>query len=74
MERNYLQEILGIGKRRFFLLLKRYRENPQRFTIQYQRTMPPRTILPEIEQNILKELTIEKKIIQDPEIPLKSYN
>jgi len=28
----------------------------------------------EIEKNILKELSIEKKIIQDKEIPLKSYN
>ena len=34
VEREYLQEILGIKKRRFFVLLKQYRENPQRFTIQ----------------------------------------
>jgi transposase len=74
VERKYIQEILGISRRRFFMLLKQYRENPQSFTIQYQRTTPPRTISPEIEQNILKELTIEKNIIQDPEIPLKSYN
>ncbi len=73
-ERKYIQEILKISRRRFFMLLRQYRENPQSFTIQYQRTTPPRTISPEIEQNILKELSIEKKIIQDPEIPLKSYN
>jgi hypothetical protein len=74
IERKYFQEILGIKKSRFFMLLKQYKENPQHFTTRYQRTTPPRIISAEIEQNILKELTIEKKIIQDKEIPLKSYN
>lgn len=74
IERKYLQEILGIGKRRFFMILKQYRQNPHHFTIQYPRSKPPRSISPEIEHNILKELTIEKKIIQDQEIPLNSYN
>jgi len=74
IERKYLQEILGIGKRRFFMILKQYRENPHQFTTQYPRTKPPRSISAEIEHNILKELTIEKKIIQDKEIPLNSYN
>lgn len=74
IERKYIQQILGISRRRFFMLLKQYKENPQRFTIQYRRTTPPRTISPEIEQNILKELAIEKKIIQDKDIPLRSYN
>jgi hypothetical protein len=54
IERKYLQEILAISRRRFFMLLKQYKENPQNFTIQYQRTTPSRTISPEIEQNILK--------------------
>jgi hypothetical protein len=74
IERKYIQEILGIKKSRFFMLLKQYKENPQHFTTRYQRTTPPRIISAEIERNILKELTIEKKIIQDKEIPLKSYN
>ncbi len=74
IERAYIQEILGIKKSRFFMLMHQYRENPQRFTIQYQRTTPPRTISPEIEHIILKELTIEKTIIQNKAIPLKSYN
>jgi len=74
IERKYIQEILGIGKSRFFILLKQYKENPQNFTTQYQRTAPPRIISPEIEHNILRELTIEKKIILNKQIPLKSYN
>jgi hypothetical protein len=73
IERNYIQEILGIKKRRFFMLIKQYKEHPQDFSIQYQRNTPSR-ISSEIEQNILKELTIEKGIIQNKEIPLSSYN
>jgi hypothetical protein len=74
IERKYIQEILGIKRRRFFILLKQYKENPQHFTVQYQRTRAPRAISPMIEQNILKELAIEKKIIQNTEVPLTSYN
>jgi len=74
IERTYIQEILGIKKRRFFMLLKQYKENPQYFTVQYQRTSAPRSISCEIEQNILRELAIEKEIILNKEIPLRSYN
>src|SRR4030043_2266372 len=73
IERNYIQEILGIKKRRFFTLIKQYKKHPQASSIQYQRSTPSR-ISSEIEQNILKELTIEKGIIQNKEIPLSSYN
>jgi len=54
IERKYIQEILGIKKRRFFILLKEFKENPQQFTIRFQRSTPSRIISPEIEQNILK--------------------
>jgi hypothetical protein len=73
IERKYIQQILGIKKRRFFTLLQHYKENPEHFTIQYQRQSPPR-IDPGIERNILKELTIEKTIIQNKDVPLTSYN
>jgi hypothetical protein len=56
------------------MLLKRFKENPQYFTIQYQRTIPSRTIPSEIEHNILRELAIEKEIILNKDIPLRSYN
>ena len=74
VERHYLQEVLGIKKRRFFSLLKQYREDPRSFTIQYERRTPSRTLSPKIETNILQELTVEKKIIENKDIPLKSYN
>lgn len=73
IERKYIQQILKIGKSRFFMLLHQYQEHPQLFTIDYERNTPPR-ISKDVEHNILKELSIEKKIIQNKEIPLKSYN
>jgi hypothetical protein len=73
IERKYIQEILSVKKRRFFLLVKHYKAHPESFSIEYQRTTPSR-IAPEIEQNLLKELSIEKEIIQNKEVPLRSYN
>ena len=74
VERKYIQEILLIGKRRFFSLIKQYRENPEGFSIKYHRRAKTRVISRSIEKNIIKELTIEKRLIQDKSVPLKSYN
>ena len=73
IERKYIQQTLGIGKSRFFMLMSQYREDPQCFTIDYERNTPAR-ISKDIEHNIVKELSIDNKIIQNKEIPLKSYN
>jgi len=72
--RKYLQEILGINKTRFFALVKAYRDNPLQFSIQYRRRGKTREIPEVIEINILKELSIEKKLIEDKNVPLHSYN
>jgi len=72
--RRYLQDILGINKTRFFALVKAYRDNPHQFSIQYLRRGKTREIAEAIEVNILKELSIEKKLIEDKNIPLRSYN
>ncbi len=74
IQRDYIQQILGIKKRRFFALVKRYRTIPKGFSIQYNRRSKTRNISQSIEENIIKELTIEKKLIQDKSVPLKSYN
>jgi len=55
-------------------LLKQYRTNPQGFSIQYTRKKKTRSIDPDIEKNIIKELKVEKNLIQDKNVPLKSYN
>jgi len=72
--RRYLQEILGIGKTRFFVLLASYQKNPLEFSIQYVRKQKTRQISHDIEENILKELAVEKRLIQDKDVPIRSYN
>mgnify|MGYP003394102503 CR=1 FL=1 len=72
IERSYVQEMLGIGKTRLFALIKSYRHNPDAFSVQYER--PGRSIPPDIEKNIFKELSLEKKLIQNKDVPLYSYN
>ncbi len=44
IERKYIQEILGIKKRRFFELLKQYRTDPESFSIEYVRNSKTRSI------------------------------
>jgi hypothetical protein len=73
IDRKHLQELLGIKKRRFFDLLKKYKEDPQNFTIQYHRISKPK-IPKATEKNIIKELKTEQKIIQNPNVPLRTYN
>jgi hypothetical protein len=57
---------LGVGQR--------YQQDPLSFSIHYARRNPTRAISAAIEKNILKELSIEKKLIVDKQIPLHSYN
>lgn len=72
--RKYLQDILGVNKTRFFSLVKAYRDNPFQFSIRYARKGKTRAIPEAVELNILKELAIEKKLIGDKNVPLRSYN
>ena len=72
--RKYLQDILGINKTRFFALVKAYRDDPLQFSIQYVRKGKTRAIPEAVELNILKELSIERKLIEDNNVPLRSYN
>lgn len=74
IERPYIQQILGIGKTRFFALIKSYQADPAGFSIQYRRQTKTHSIAPAIERNILKELAIEKRLIQDNDVPIRSYN
>jgi hypothetical protein len=54
VDRAYIQEMLGIGKSRFFILLQRYREDPEGFSIVYNRHKKTRGISPIIEGHILE--------------------
>ena len=73
LKRRHVQEILGIGKTRLFALIEAYRKEPEQFSIQYERESSNR-ISSKVEKNIFKELAIEKGLIQNKEVPLKSYN
>lgn len=71
---NYILEILGIKRRRFFQLLIEYQQDTDNFSIVYKRKKKTRTISKEIEENILKELSIERNLIGNKDIPIRSYN
>lgn len=68
-----LQELLGIGRSRFFTLLMAYREDSERFSISYLRSTPPRLSV-ETEKAIEAALLKEKAIVEDPDLPISSYN
>lgn len=74
VERKHLQEVLGINKTRFFALVKKYRVDFSSFSIQYVREKKTRSISKSTEKNILKELSVEKKLIEDKDVPIRSYN
>jgi len=74
VERKYLQEILGIGKSRFFELIQVYRSNPKKFSVEYKRSGKTRSIAPQVKKNIIKELTFDKNAIQNEDIALYRYN
>jgi hypothetical protein len=71
--RTDVQDLLGIGKSRFFALLKVYRQDPQEFSVAYQRDTPPR-LSAEVEAAIEEALLREKALVDDPDLPISSYN
>jgi len=68
-----LQE-LECSKRRFYQLLRNYREAPERFTIAYARNKPNRRLPEIIEQAIKEELLIDRQLIRDRETTIRGYN
>ncbi len=70
----YILEILQITQRQFFRLLKAYRKDPNGFSIEYKRKKACRRISKRIEKNIIAELTIAKRLIEDKSIPVAFYN
>jgi hypothetical protein len=53
IERKYTQEVLDVGKTRFFALVKEYRKDPNRFSIQYTRNSTSREIPHYAEDTII---------------------
>jgi hypothetical protein len=71
--RAEVEGILQINKTRFFALVKEYRRAPDTFSLDYQRGTPAR-LSTEVEVAIAKELQREKKLVEDPQLPIGSYN
>ncbi|MBA7537152.1 hypothetical protein ES705_29419 [subsurface metagenome] len=71
---KYVLQMLQIKRSRFFELLAKYRKDPDGFSIQYERSTINRKINPDIENNILKELQVEKYLIKNKDVPVKYYN
>ena len=73
ISRGEVEAMLHINKTRFFELLKAYRQDPQGFTIAYSRPTPPR-LSADTEAAISAELLREKALVEDPQLPISSYN
>jgi hypothetical protein len=73
LSRDEIQEMLSIGKTRFFAILKEYRQDPEAFSITYKRRTPGR--LPaDVEAEIERELLREKEIVENKDLPISGYN
>ena len=73
MTRQHAQELLEVGKSRFFTLLQQYRANPASMSLEYQRKAIQR-INSETDQIIRQELKREKDLVEDKRLPISSYN
>jgi len=68
------QDMLGLSRSQFFEWAKRYKEGGRKFSVGYSRTGHNRRIGGDLEKAILKELKVEKALIDDPSMPVRSYN
>jgi hypothetical protein len=73
LSQDDVQELLGIGRSRFFELLKDYRGDPEGFSIAYQRTTPAK-LSADVEAEMARALLREKEIVEDPDLPISGYN
>ena len=73
LRRVDVQDLLGVGKSRFFALVKAYRQDPEGFTVAYQRQTASR-LSARAEAEIERALLREKELVEDPDLPISSYN
>ncbi|MDG7042439.1 MAG: hypothetical protein JRN22_05270 [Nitrososphaerota archaeon] len=68
-----MEETLGIGRTRFFALLRKYRKSLEAFSVAYQRNTPAR-LSDRVEMEIGKGLQQEKELVEDKRLPISGYN
>ena len=73
ISRSEVESILEINKTRFFAIVKDYRRSPEMFTLAYERETPAR-LSGEVEKAIAGELLREKALVDNPKLPIGSYN
>jgi len=73
LARRDIQDTLHIGKTRFFELWKSYQADPDAFSIAYQR-QPAGRVSKEAEQAIEAGLLQDRALIDNPDIPITTYN
>jgi len=65
--------LLEVKPATFFLLTKKYRENPESFSIAYKR-QSPKKVSSRTEKMIKQAILDDKQLIQNPKIPVWTYN
>jgi hypothetical protein len=73
LTRAEAQEMLGLGKTRFFALLQEYRADRKSFSIAYARKTHGR-LSAATERAIVTELRREQKLVEDKRLPISDYN
>lgn len=73
LDGSSVEEVLGVGKTRFFALLKQYRADPEGFSVAYVRSAVSR-LSDAIEQGISTELLRDKALVDDESLPITTYN
>lgn len=73
VSRREIEDTLSIGKTRFFELWKEYQASPDAFSIMYQRRVKGHLSV-DAERAIEKELFRDQELIENPEIPITTYN
>ncbi len=73
MTREEVEKELGIGKSRFFVLLKQYKNNPDEFAIKYHRCTTTK-LSHNVECAIQDGLRFDKQLIENASIPITTYN
>jgi len=73
LSRTAAQQALGIGKTRFFALLRRYAQQPEGFSVAYHRSASPRLDV-DCVAAIHHELERERELVENPALPISGYN
>jgi len=73
IDRGQIEEVLGIGKTRFFALWKLFRKDPSCFSVSYHRGSPRR--LTQGEEDMIQAFLLEERaMVEDPVLPISSFN